>query len=450
MPLPDVTPASAAGMCGVRIQQLKHVTRAYVDDGRMPNCQVVVARAGRIVYHDSYGFSNVAKQIPLRHNDIYRLYSMTKPITCVAAMICYERNCFQMDDLLERYLPEWRDMQVYIGGDADNPQLEPARAKITIKHLFTHCGGITAAGLNPSPLGTIQARLMGPPRTQPTFSLSGSVREAHDDSLAPAQDLEEYCKRLAKSPLFCHPGDKWHYGACHSVLGRLVEVWSGETLDDFFQKNIFDPLKMTDTGFKIPEASLSRLVENYFAMPDGQDGKLHHVSADSAANSEYILPGGVFNGSGGLLGTLQDYYRFAQMLCNKGELDGSRILSTRSVEYMSLNHLPGNCDLAEMGIKTFTETPMDGIGFGLGMAVCIDPVKSHTLQNVGEFYWGGAASTAFYVDPRESLVCVFLTQVLPSGTYPVRRQLRICINQAIVSDAPPSKGHEGKGVMAKL
>jgi len=392
------------------------VAHRHVDSGSMPNCQVMVSRCGKVVFFDTYGHADVEAGTPLRDDAIFRLASMTKPVTCVAAMICYERGCFQMGDALASYLPEWKDTQVLIGGNADKPELVAQQTPIIIKQLFMHTAGL-------APLGPSQAGKMG-------FRLKRDKKP---------KDLKELCEVLAATPLSAQPGERWQYGACHTVLGRLVEVWSGQTLDVFMQQNIFGPLGMIDTCFELPETKLPRVVASYrFAGKH----KMERFQNDRVAVAKPPgLSSGkrrVFDGSGGLVGTCADYFRFAQMLCDGGlGLTGARILGPRSVEHMATNHLPGGGDLDPYAGKTFTETGMKGIGFGLGMAVVVDPAATNQLSNRGEFYWGGVYSTMFYVDPRERIVVVCLSQLLPSTSYPIRPQMRIAVNQAIVTDAPP-------------
>jgi CubicO group peptidase (beta-lactamase class C family) len=309
---------------------LRAATRGYVDDGSKPSSHVAVARCGKVIYDDCYGYMDAASKVPIREDTIYRLASMTKPITCVAAMICYERGCFQLDDPLSKYCPEWAATQVLVGGDADAPVLEEQHTPITIKHLFTHTGGLPPLGL--SEAGRINARLQ---------------REMRPANLA------ELCEALAVGALSAQPGEKWQYGACLTVLGRCIEVWSGRSFDVFLQEEIFDPLTMVDTGFKLAESKLHRLHANFLKTGERQMEPLETKERDERLTS----PGGVFDGSGGLVGSTADYMKFAIMLCNKGlGANGARILGPRSVEHMSMNHLPGNVDIAAMGVQSVRPT----------------------------------------------------------------------------------------------
>lgn len=298
--------------------------QGYVDDGSKPSGRVAVARCGKVIYDDSYGYMDVESQTVLRDDAIYRLASMTKPITCVAAMICYERGCFQLDDPLSKFCPEWAQTQVLVGGDADCPKLEEQDTPITIKHLFTHTAGLPPLG--PTEAGRINARLQR--KMNPT-------------------NLAEHCVALAAGALSAQPGTKWQYGSGLTVLGRCVEVWSGRTFDIFLEEEIFAPLGMVDTGFKLAESKLHRLHTNYRKTSEQQMEPLE-TSTETLTSR-----GGIFNGSGGLVGTMADYMKFCLMLCNKGiGSNGARVLGPRSVEHMSMNHLPGGCDIAAMGVKS--------------------------------------------------------------------------------------------------
>src|SRR5205823_5954487 len=245
---------------------------------------------------------------------------------------------------------------------------------------------------------------------------------------APAgKDLAQACDDWAALPLLFQPGTEWNYGVSTDVLGRVVEVLSGLTLDEFFRTRIFEPLGMDETGFSVPEADHRRLAALYTPEP----GTRRTMRVDALGNAALTSPT-FLSGGGGLVGTAADYHRFAQMLLHGGALDGVRLLGTRTLEYMTVNHLPGGVDLEAIGRPLFSETTYDGVGFGLGFSVLDDAVKAKVLSNPGEFGWGGAASTAFWVDPAEEITALFLTRLLPSSTYPIRPQLKQLVNQALV------------------
>jgi len=259
-------------------------------------------------------------------------------------------------------------------------------------------------------------------------------------------ELAQWIDRLAELPLICQPGSQWNYSVATDVLGRLVEVWSGKSLADYFQQEIFDPLEMSDTGFHVAPEN-----HHLFASLYGPErgGDMSNVAAstasdvgvddrgglrllESGADSRYLSPTSLYSGGGGLTGSMSDYARFAQMLLNEGELGGARLLSPTTIRFMRRNQLPDNRDMAAMGQPVWSETSYDGIGFGLGWAVVLDPVKAHLVTSVGEHHWGGAASTFFWLDAEEDLYVIFFTQLMPSSTYPIRRELRTRVYQALI------------------
>ena len=252
-------------------------------------------------------------------------------------------------------------------------------------------------------------------------------------------NLEEWTTRLAKIPLVFQPGSRWNYSVSSDILGRLVEIWSGMSLQKFFEERIFFPLGMVDCGFHVKPADHHRFAALYDAVGAaglGQSNAGRKIKGiklrESSTNSIYLEPPAFFSGGGGLVGTMQDYARFCQMLLNGGQLDGKRLLGRKTVEYMRLNHLPDNCDIAAMGPKVWSETSSEGIGFGLGWAVILDPVKAQLMTSVGEHHWGGAASTFFWIDPDEDLYVIYLSQLMPSSSYPIRRELRSLVYQTLV------------------
>ena len=380
---------------------------SYVDSGRLPGALTLIARGGQVAFVDAVGYRDVEARVPLTEDALHRFYSMTKPITSVAAMMLYEEGAFHLDDPLEQFIPDFADMQVYVSGERDDMTTEPARAPITIANLLTHTAGLTYGFINNDPL----ARL---------------YRKSKTDFFPSGGPLDSTVERLARLPLAHHPGERWNYGVATDVLGRLIEVLSGQPLDRFFAERILQPLGMEDTGFEVRPAQRERLARLY--GPTAEQGLELLEPADA---SPYFGPVTTFAGGAGLLSTVGDYLRFTEMLRRKGELDGVRLLGRKTVEYMTRNHLPG--DLAAMGQATFNETTFEGIGFGLGFAVVLDPVKAGVICSAGEYGWGGAASTTFWIDPAEDLVVIFLTQLLPSSTYPIRRELRALVYQALVA-----------------
>jgi CubicO group peptidase (beta-lactamase class C family) len=334
---------------------------------------------------------------------------MTKPITSVAAMMLYEQGCFELTDPISRWLPEFAEPHVYVGGSATKAVTVPATEPIRVWHLMTHTAGLT----------------YGFHRVHVTDEI---YRNAGFDLSVPRElDLAGCVRAWAGLPLAFQPGSEWLYSIATDVLGRLVEVWSGQTLDAFMREQIFDPLDMSDTGFSVPAEDHSRLAALYAIAP----GLPEKVRYDDLGEP-FKRPPRWQSGGAGLVSTSRDYSRFAAMVLGRGALEGARLLSPRTVRYMTRNHLPGGADLATCGWPLFAETRYDGVGFGLGFAVTDDPVTTKVLSSVGEAYWGGMASTAFWVDPTEDLAVVFMTQLLPSSTYPIRPQLRQLVYQSLV------------------
>ncbi|HYW04994.1 MAG TPA: serine hydrolase domain-containing protein [Gammaproteobacteria bacterium] len=423
----ETTNPENLGLSAQRLQRISVWMQDQVDRRRLAGLSVAVHRHGGTAFFDTAGDMDREAGKPVDADTIFRIYSMTKPVTSVAAMMLYERGLFQLDDPLAWYLPEFRDMQVLIGGDADDPRLRAARQPITIRHLMTHTSGLTYGFMRATAVDALyrRARVDFPSSDGP--DLAGTVR------------------RLAELPLLCEPGSEWNYSVSTDVLGRLVEVLSGQSLDAFFRERILEPLEMRDTAFGVPPGKIERLAALYEPEDSPGLGGVGTAGPERAAHppqdrglklleapgrSRFAAPVRLFSGGGGLTSTMGDYLRFCRMLLGGGELDGARLLSPRTVAYMSRNHLPG--DMASMGQPRFSEMPYEGIGFGLGFSVVLDPARAQTLGTAGEYAWGGAASTAFWVDPEEDLCVVLMTQLLPSSTYPLRRELRVLTYQSIV------------------
>lgn len=423
MTFEPVSPESV-GLASTRLARISHWMQHQVDAQRLPGLSVLVHRRGEVAFFDATGMMDVEAVKPVTADTIFRIYSMTKPITSVAAMMLFEEGRFHLDDPIAKFMPEFERMQVLIGGDAANPRLEPARELITVRQLLTHTSGLTYNFMFDSPVDELyrQHKIAFP---------GGKV------------PLEELVKRLARLPLVAHPGTRWSYGVSTDVLGRLVEVLSGQTLDAFFAERIFAPLGMRDTAFQVGEDKLDRFAAMYgppdssgmAAQPQREPNEMRVEPAPGLklldpARGTFAKPQIVLSGGGGLTSTTADYLRFCRMLRNKGELDGERLLGRKTVEFMTTNHLPG--DMASMGQSRFSEAPMEGLGFGLGFSVVLDPAKSQTIGSVGEYAWGGAASTGFWIDPAEDLIVILMTQLMPSSTWPLRRDLHTLVHQAIV------------------
>jgi CubicO group peptidase (beta-lactamase class C family) len=397
------------GFDGDRLAAVDGFLARYVDDGRLPGWSLLVSRHGEVVHRSVCGYRDLEAGLPVEADTLFRIYSMSKPVTSVAAMMLYEEGAFDLADPIARWLPAFERPRVYSGGPAADPGTVPAAEPIRVRHLLTHTAGLT----------------YGFHRVHPVDEM---YRAAGDEFAGPqGKDLAAVVDAWAALPLLYQPGAEWVYSVATDVLGRLVEVVSGVPLDEFFRTRIFEPLGMTDTGFELAEADHRRLAALYARDP----GTGRAVRYDAMGRWALQAPG-FLSGGGGLIGTIDDYQRFTQMLLNGGELEGRRLLGSRTVRYMTRNHLPGHADLQAFGRPLFAETRYDGMGFGLGFSVLEDPVAYSVLSSPGEFAWGGLASTAFWADPLEDLSVVFMTQLVPSSAYPIRTRLRQLIYSALV------------------
>ena len=394
------------GLSTPRLARVAAWMRRWVDSGRLPGLLVAVVRDDRLAWFDACGRRDVERGLPVEPDTLYRIYSMTKPVTTVAALMLYEEGCFQLDDPIARYIPAFSRTRVFAGGDVDSYETEPLSRPITVHDLMTHTAGLTYAFLHEHPVDALYRR-------------SGIDFNANSGVLA---DLVE---ATAAQPLAFQPGARWNYGVSTDILGRLVEIWSGRPLDAFLAERVFAPLGMVDTGFHVPDEERRRFASNYTRS---EEGGLTLV--DAASESRFLAPAATLSGGGGLVSTAPDYLRFTRMLRGRGALGDTRLLGRKTVELMTTNQLPG--DLADMGQPTFSETPFSGVGFGLGVSVLLDPARARIVGSAGEYAWGGVASTAFWVDPAEDLIVLLLTQLSPSSTYPIRRELRVLTYQALI------------------
>src|SRR4051812_11746469 len=404
----DVDPGEV-GLDDQRLQRVDTHFRRYVDDGRLPGWQVMVSRRGRVAHLSSYGLADKEAGRSVEADTIFRIYSMTKPVTSVAAMMLWEQGAFELNDPISGWLPDFASPRVYPGGSAAKHTTERATEPIRVWHLLTHTAGLT----------------YGFHRVHVTDEI---YRNAGFEFGNPRGfDLAKCVEGWAQLPLAFEPGSEWLYSVATDVLGRLVEVVSGQSLDTFFADQIFGPLGMVDTGFHVDADRAHRLAALY-ALPAGGRERVRFDQMGDTATRRPTW----FSGGGGLVSTTRDYARFTWMLLNGGELDGARLLSPRTIRTMTRNHLPGGADLETYGRPLFAEVRYDGVGFGLGFATVLDPAAAKVAGNAGEFNWGGLASTAFWVDPVDEITVVFMTQLMPSSTYPLRPQLRQLVYQAVV------------------
>jgi CubicO group peptidase (beta-lactamase class C family) len=402
------------GFDPARLERVDRHFRRYVDDGRLPGWLLIVSRHGRLAHVSDYGARDMEAGLPVETDTLWRIYSMTKPITSVAAMMLYEEGAFELTDPVSALIPSFADVRVYAGGSDLRPVTVPAVEPVRIWHLLTHTAGLTYG-------------------FHRVHSVDARYRDAGFEWGTPrGMDLAQCCDAWAEQPLLFQPGTEWNYSVATDVLGRVVEIASGQALDEFLCGRIFGPLGMTDTSFWVGEVDTDRLAALYTPIPaaGGPATRLDAMGKVARARPRML------SGGGGLISTAADYHRFTQMLLDRpgspgGELDGVRLLGPRTVAYMARNHLPGGADLETFGRPLYAEAPFRGVGFGLGFAVVIDAAAQKTLGSVGEYSWGGAASTAFWVDPAEELTACFFTQLLPSSAHRIRPQLRQLVYQAL-------------------
>ncbi len=395
--------ADGAGLDAGRLGRIEdHLRSRYVEPGKIAGCQVAVFRHGALGYFQSLGEMDRERSKPVAEDTIWRLYSMTKPITGVALMTLYERGHFQLDDPIDRWIPEWKGMQVREVGPDGTERLVPAHRPPSVRDVMMHMSGIG----------------YGPENRDLDLAARGWLG---------GLTLETLTQQIGGWPLRYQPGTQWLYSFGMDVCARLVEVMSGLAFDDYLKTEIFAPLGMVDTDFFVPDTELDR-----FAACYGRNSRKELVLVDDPERSTYRAKPSLLNGGGGLVGTTPDYLRFVQMLVGGGELDGRRILSRKTLELMTTNHLPGAGELADFALPgAYGEVGFSGAGFGLTMAVAKSPAETGVVGSAGEFMWGGAASTTFFVDPAEELAVVFMTQLLPSGTFNFRGQLKTLVYGAI-------------------
>lgn len=385
------------GMSTERLARMDSFIHAYVDAGRTPGVVTLIARHGKVVHVDAYGKADLASGRSTRADDIFRMYSMTKPITSTALLMLFEEGKFQITDPLSKYFPAFADVKVLKGvSPSGEMMLDAPRRPITIQDIFRHTAGFTYGFFGATP-----------------------VDKMYNDANVFGGDLNGLMTKLPTIPLLYQPGEQWVYSVAHDVQAALVEKLSGQKFDDFVRQHIFTPLGMTDSMFKIPADKKARLPGLYTT---GKDGKLA-VDTNPLGGSNY---GDAVFGGYSISTTAADYATFAQMLLNKGELNGVRLLSPKTVELMATNHLPPPA-LAS-GAASFLGP---GTGYGLGVSVLMNPALKGNIGSVGEFGWSGAASTHVLIDPKEDLVAVYCTQLM-GGDFAVRAEFATLLYQSIV------------------
>ena len=415
------TPASpeSAGMSKLALDRLEdHLKRNYIDAGRFPGTQLLVYRRGKVVHSTAQGFADVERKVAVKDDTIFRIYSMTKPITSVAFMMLVEEGRVAIDEPVHKYIPEWKNLGVFQAGTHPAFLTRPPSRPMLIVDLLRHTSGLTYG-------------------FQQRSNVDAAYRETRIGEVEKAGTLDTMIADLAKIPLEFSPGEAWNYSVSTDVLGYLVGKISGMPFEQFLKERIFNPLGMSDTDFFVPPSKAHRLAACYSAdanggfnpLATGRKGGL--TLQDDPATSSFLSPPSFISGGGGLCSTTADYLTFCRALLNGGELGGVRLLGPKTLKLMTSNHLPGGVDLPAMSRSLFSEASYNGIGFGLGFAVTMNPAQALIAGSPGEFNWGGAATTSFFIDPAEELITIFMTQVLPSSAYPLRRELRTMVYAAI-------------------
>lgn len=389
-----------------RLERIAIWMADHVAAGRLAGLDVQICQHQQICFSRQHGPADIEAGRPVATDTVWRIYSMTKPITSLAALMLYESGAFQLDQPVADFIPDFARLRVWEGGNAPLSQTMPLARPVTIHDLMTHQSGLIYGFLSNNKLGRAYAH-------------NGLNLDRHGDIMANA------VTRLCDLPLLFQPGTRWFYGLSTDVLGHLVEIISGLTLGAFMDQHIFQPLGMNDTGFALKSDHPPRLAALYGPTPE-RNGLIRLETAQSP----FVPPVTLESGGGGLISTMADYQRFATMMLNRGAYSGGRLLGSQTFAMMVANQM--GTDLAGRGQPHFAETTMEGIGFGLGVAVTLDPVRAKILGSRGEFSWGGLASTTFWVDPQQDLTAILMTQLSPSSTYTLRRQLRVLTYQALI------------------
>jgi CubicO group peptidase (beta-lactamase class C family) len=415
------TPASpeSAGMSKTAFDRLEaHLKRRYIDTGRFPGTQLLVYRRGKVVHSTVQGYADIERKVPVKDDTIFRIYSMTKPITSVAFMMLFEEGRVALDEPVHKYIPEWKNLGVFVAGTAPAFLTRPPSRPMLIVDLLRHTSGLT--------YGFMQ-------RT----NVDAAYRAAKIGEVVKGGTLETMIADLANTPLDFSPGEGWNYSVSTDVIGYLIGKIAGQPLEQFLKERIFERLGMSDTDFHVPADKVHRFAACYSADPKGgmtfqATGRESTLTLqDDPTTSSFLAPPSFISGGGGLCSTAADYLTFCRALINGGEVGGVRLLGPKTLKLMTSNHLPGGRELPEMSRSMYSEAAYNGIGFGLGFSVTMDPAKTLIPGSTGEYAWGGAATTSFWIDSAEELIAIFMTQVLPSSAYPIRRELRTMVYAAI-------------------
>jgi len=402
--------AETVGLSSSRLESIdRFIQQKYLDTGRIPGALTLVARRGEVAHFSAIGLADVERKKPVREDTIFRIYSMTKPITSVAFMMLVEQGLVALDDPVHRVIPAWKDLGVYQGGFMETFRTKRPDRPMLMIDLLRHTSGLTYG-------------------FQQSTNVDAAYRKLKIGEIEKHGTLEEMVEKLARLPLEFSPGTAWNYSVSTDILGYIVGKLSGQKFEDFLRTKIFKPLGMVDTDFHVHAGKEARFAACYAATPKGGMDL-----QDDPAKSPYLEAPDLVSGGRGLVSTASDYLKFCRMLINGGTLDGTQILSPKTIELMTKNHLPDGKDLPALSRSLFSEATYNGIGFGLGFSVTMDPAKTMIPGSVGEYSWGGAATTSFWIDPTEDLIAIFMTQLLPSSTYPIRRELRTMVYSAFTS-----------------
>ena len=400
--------AEVAGFSTEKLAKIEtHLETRYLKPGKISGYRVEVVRRGQAAYSATMGLMDIERDKAMRDDTIFRIYSMSKPITSIALMMLLEEGRFQLTDPVYKFIPSWRKHRVWVEGEGDAMVTRAPDAPMTVQHLLCHTAGLTYGGFLPG--------LELP--VDPAYAAAGISRAGTDT-------LQEFVEKLAEVPLLYEPGSRWSYSMSTDVCGYLVEAISGQPFESFLQDRLFGPLDMPDTGFSVSDAQLDRFAACYERAPD-KSLRLQDDPETSRYRNSPLAP----SGAGGLVGTVSDYANFCEMLVQKGQFRGKQIIGRPILELMTRNHL-GDQSLAQMAVGGFSETSNDGVGFGLGFATTMDAAASGTVGE-GDFYWGGLASTLFWVDPIEDLYAIFMTQLIPSSTFNFRGQIKNLVYGAL-------------------
>ncbi len=401
------------GMSSKRLERINELTKGYVDRGDLAGTVTLVARRGEVVHCQSTGMLNIEKNIPMREDAIFGLFSMTKPITTVAAMILYERGFFQLDTPVSKFIPEFKNMEVFAGGTAEDYKTVKQEREMNMLDLLTHTSGITYDLLFKTPVDEM-------------YRKKGLII----NNLSKMK-VEDFVQIITQTPLLFSPGTKWNYSYSSDILGHVLEIMAGTKLDELIKSSVCDPLGMQDTGFYAPEEKWDRLSPFYYfgqALPSELRDKFQGQKLANIGFEHTNKPSTLNSGGGGMVSTISDYLKLATMFLNKGRYGEKQLLSPKTIDLITTNHLPG--DIRSFNANNLGSLSPQGYGYGMGMAVMLDPAKANIIGTPGEYFWTGAGHTGFFVDPKEELIAIIMTHLMPT-IYKIDKQFKTAVYQSI-------------------